>query len=166
MARNGANAAAASGLIALVVSALFLAGSPNVFPIDDAYLHLAYAEHLASGRGLIFHDPGETGLGATSALWVALLALGQGLGLSTRIAARAAGRTAPADICRVVAGLLADVLLGRGVPAGAAGGRGGGKSGVDAGRGLAGIRRGCVVGCTRRAWAVAFAAAARRDAGG
>jgi arabinofuranosyltransferase len=49
------------------------------FPLDDPYIHLVYARNLARGHGLSF-NPGELSPGATSPLWVVLLAAGSLLG--------------------------------------------------------------------------------------
>ncbi len=43
------------------------------FPLDDPYIHLQFARNLATGHGLSF-NPGEPTPGATSPLWVVLLA--------------------------------------------------------------------------------------------
>jgi arabinofuranosyltransferase len=43
------------------------------FPLDDPYIHLQFARNLASGHGWSF-NPGEPVPGATSPLWVVLLA--------------------------------------------------------------------------------------------
>src|SRR5690348_13183272 len=43
------------------------------FPLDDSYIHLQFARNLATGHGWSF-NPGEPTPGATSPLWVALLA--------------------------------------------------------------------------------------------
>ncbi len=44
------------------------------FPMDDPYIHFQYARSLATGHGLDF-NPGEPSPGATSPLWVGILAL-------------------------------------------------------------------------------------------
>jgi arabinofuranosyltransferase len=43
------------------------------FAGDDAYIHLQYARHLASGRGFAF-NVGEPSYGSTSPLWIMLIA--------------------------------------------------------------------------------------------
>ena len=45
----------------------------GVFPLDDAYIHLAYAENLAE-TGTLSFNPGESSTGTSGPLWVALLA--------------------------------------------------------------------------------------------
>jgi len=45
------------------------------FPMDDPYIHLQFARNLARGDGFAF-NPGEPTPGATSPLWVIVLALG------------------------------------------------------------------------------------------
>ncbi len=54
-------------------------GRPG-FPMDDPYIHFQYARNLAHGAGFSF-NPGEPSPGATSPLWVLLLALGNTLGV-------------------------------------------------------------------------------------
>ena len=53
---------------------MFLRDSPAVFPLDDAYIHLAYARNLAAGHGWCF-NPGQTSFGTSSPLWVVLIAM-------------------------------------------------------------------------------------------
>ncbi len=50
------------------------------FPLDDAWIHQTYARNLAA-RGEWAFVPGQPSAGATSPLWVALLAIGYFLGL-------------------------------------------------------------------------------------
>ena len=66
----------------LSAAALYLWPAPAEFPMDDAYIHLVYAESLVEQGQLFFSDPGEKGVGASSILWVLLLGLGKYLGLS------------------------------------------------------------------------------------
>jgi hypothetical protein len=49
------------------------------FPMDDPYIHFQFARNLASGAGFAF-NPHEPTPGATSPLWVVLLAAGARLG--------------------------------------------------------------------------------------
>jgi hypothetical protein len=51
---------------------LFLRGQPNGLPVDDAYIHLVYAQNLAQGLGWCF-NAGEPSLGTSSPLWVLLI---------------------------------------------------------------------------------------------
>lgn len=44
------------------------------FPLDDAYIHLVYAQNLAHGHGFCF-NVGEPSIGTTSPLWTCLLAV-------------------------------------------------------------------------------------------
>jgi arabinofuranosyltransferase len=44
-------------------------------PLDDSWIHLAFARNLAAGHGLGI-DPGELVAGSTGPLWTALVALG------------------------------------------------------------------------------------------
>lgn len=63
----------------LLVAALFVrrelmvAGAPGA-PLDDTWIHFQFARNLAEGRGLSY-NPGELTAGATSPLWVVMLAL-------------------------------------------------------------------------------------------
>ena len=50
------------------------------FPMDDPYIHFQYAKNLALGHGFSF-NPGELSPGATSPLWVLVLALGRVFGM-------------------------------------------------------------------------------------
>jgi arabinofuranosyltransferase len=56
------------------------------FPMDDPYIHFQFARNLASGAGFAF-NPHEPVPGATSPLWVGLLAATRWLGLPTEAAA-------------------------------------------------------------------------------
>ena len=60
------------------------------FVIDDTFIFLRYAEHLATGEGPVF-NPGERVEGFTSFLRVVLLAAAQNLGLPILLFAKAAG---------------------------------------------------------------------------
>ncbi|OGP57736.1 MAG: hypothetical protein A2V67_17650 [Deltaproteobacteria bacterium RBG_13_61_14] len=63
-------------LIAAALAALagwrFLHGQPAGLPVDDAYIHLVYAQNLAQGLGWCF-NAGEPSLGTSSPLWVFLI---------------------------------------------------------------------------------------------
>lgn len=61
-----------AALAAALLGALMLPG-PADFPLDDAWIHLAYAKSLRLGDGLSY-DPGDHELGFSSPLWVLLLA--------------------------------------------------------------------------------------------
>lgn len=66
--------------LALLVAAGFAAaewtllGGRLGFPLDDAWIHLAFAERLATGHGLAY-NPGEPVAGSTAPLWTALVAV-------------------------------------------------------------------------------------------
>lgn len=65
--------------IGLVACAGFLAaeivsGDGPGWPLDDAWIHLEFARHLAAGDGLAF-EPGARVAGSTAPLWTALLSL-------------------------------------------------------------------------------------------
>jgi hypothetical protein len=82
--------------IALAVAALaFLAFYVIQFrgyTMDDAYMSYRYAEHLATGQGLVF-NPGENprSEGVTSPLWAGLLSLCYLLGSDPRVASKVLG---------------------------------------------------------------------------
>lgn len=69
--------AVAAGLCALYLgSALYLLDGRLGLPLDDSWIHLAFARNLAEGHGLALHpDAGPVG-GSTAPLWTALTALG------------------------------------------------------------------------------------------
>jgi hypothetical protein len=75
-------ASTASGLIMVGTIAatatlgveIWLAGGRIGLPLDDAFIHLRFAENLARGDGFAF-NPGESLPGSTSPLWVLLLSL-------------------------------------------------------------------------------------------
>jgi len=50
------------------------------FALDDTFITLRYARHLAAGLGAV-HDPGEPAEGYPSPLWLLLLTLPTRLGL-------------------------------------------------------------------------------------
>lgn len=59
--------------------------------MDDAYIHLTYAENLVNSGEWIFSFPDEQGVGSTSPLWVLLLSGGYMLGVLPHWLAKAAG---------------------------------------------------------------------------
>lgn len=81
-----AHVAAASAALAWIVA---LRLRPPIL-CDDAAIALRYADRLATGRGWTYNDH-ELIFGASSPLWVALLALGRVLGLSPEVGALALG---------------------------------------------------------------------------
>lgn len=82
------------GALTVAVCAAFLLGQPGDLPLDDAYIHLQYADNLAREHRLVF-NPGEfTGIGATSILWVLILAAFKMMGAPTLVAAKAMGMAA------------------------------------------------------------------------
>jgi hypothetical protein len=64
------------GLLLLAVAYVLLQG----YITDDTYIHLRYADNLAS-RGEFYFNPGETTYGATSPLWIFGLVLLQKVGI-------------------------------------------------------------------------------------
>lgn len=64
-------------VIALVMAGLswWLAGAPGTNGIDDAAITRSYADNIAHGHGFVYNIGGERVEGATSLLWVMLLAV-------------------------------------------------------------------------------------------
>src|SRR3990172_2421110 len=62
------------GFIILIEAFVFLWPAPREFPMDDTYIHFVYADNLVSHGKLFFSEVNEKGVGATSPLWVFLLA--------------------------------------------------------------------------------------------
>jgi hypothetical protein len=79
---------------------LHVLGRPG-FPLDDPYIHLQFARNLATGHGLSF-NAGEATPGATSPLWVVLLAAGMSLRLPGEWLALALGALAAAATAALV----------------------------------------------------------------
>jgi hypothetical protein len=69
-------ARAAAAFPVILALGLWIAFRPSLanFPADDAYIHLAFAQNLASGNGFGF-NPGEPSSGITAPLWTLILAL-------------------------------------------------------------------------------------------
>lgn len=71
------------GLLAALALGVYIALSASHsglgFPLDDAWIHQTYARNLALGGEWAF-NPGEPSAGATSPLWVLLLAPGYWIG--------------------------------------------------------------------------------------
>ncbi|MGD2116202.1 MAG: hypothetical protein PVG07_14200, partial [Acidobacteriota bacterium] len=72
---------AAPPALALVLCGLFLAsalylldGRPGL-PLDDSWIHLAFARNLAAGHGLVLHPDAGPVAGTTAPLWTAWTAL-------------------------------------------------------------------------------------------
>ncbi len=60
------------GVVAATIALLFAASQPRTFPLDDAYIHLAYGKSLAFS-GTLGLNPGESSLGTSSPLWALVL---------------------------------------------------------------------------------------------
>jgi hypothetical protein len=82
------------------------------FPFDDGWIHAVFARNLVRTGALGFY-PGQWTGGATSPLWVLLLAAGQVLGLSAPVTAAVYGGLAWAAAGLAGYGLLLDHGLGR-----------------------------------------------------
>ena len=63
--------AAAAACLVYLAAELFLVGRLG-FPLDDSWIHLQFAKHLAAGNGLSY-SAGERVTGSTAPLWTALL---------------------------------------------------------------------------------------------
>ena len=57
------------------IAELYLLDGSQGFPLDDSWIHLAFARNLATGGGLSI-NPGELVAGTTGPLWTALVSLG------------------------------------------------------------------------------------------
>ena len=79
------------GCVIVVEALVFLLPTPLEFPMDDAYIHFVYADNLVSDGKLFFSDVNEKGVGATSPLWVFLLAGFKLLGIPLLVSAKALG---------------------------------------------------------------------------
>ena len=82
------------GIIIVIEGCVFLLPAPIDFPMDDTYIHFVYADNLISHGKLFFSDVSEKGVGATSPLWVFLLAGLKLLGVPLLISAKALGMIA------------------------------------------------------------------------
>ncbi len=67
-------AAGALGCLAYLVVERRVLGGGGGFPLDDSWIHLAFAANLAAGEGLSL-NPGELITGSTAPLWTALLSI-------------------------------------------------------------------------------------------
>ena len=81
--------------LALAAAERYLFGDLDGFPLDDSWIHLVFARHLAQGDGLAF-NLGERVAGSTAPLWTALLALLAALPGPAVLWAKAAGAAAQA----------------------------------------------------------------------
>ena len=79
------------GCILVIEASVFLLPVPLEFPMDDTYIHFVYADNLVSYGKLYFSDVNEKGVGATSPLWVFLLAGFKLLGIPLLVSAKALG---------------------------------------------------------------------------
>ena len=79
------------GCIIVIEASVFLLPAPLEFPMDDTYIHFVYADNLVSYGKLFFSDVNEKGVGATSPLWVFLLAGFKLLGIPLPLSAKALG---------------------------------------------------------------------------
>jgi arabinofuranosyltransferase len=106
--------AAAAALLLLVVSAVVFGW--NVvrcwpFTVDDAFITLRYAAHLAAGRGAEWNAGGQPIEGYTSVLWMLLMSLPHALHLDA-VAVSKIGGAMSAALAAVAAGGLAFSISG------------------------------------------------------
>ena len=67
-------AAAGTACLGYLLVERQLLGGESGLPLDDSWIHLAFARNLAAGHGLSL-NPGELVTGSTAPLWTALLSL-------------------------------------------------------------------------------------------
>lgn len=79
------------GCILVIEAFVFLLPAPLEFPMDDTYIHFVYADNLVSHGKLFFSTVSEKGVGATSPLWVFLLAGFKLLGIPLLVSAKVLG---------------------------------------------------------------------------
>lgn len=87
-------------------------GVARGFPLDDSWIHLRFASNLAAGRGFGC-NPGEPTPGATSPLWVLILAAAARLSLPIEASAVWLGMLCNAGACAALM-LLSKKMLPRG----------------------------------------------------
>jgi hypothetical protein len=79
-----------------------LSGGISGLPLDDAWIHVRFADNLRNGRGFAF-NPGEPTAGSTSPVWVLLLAIsGSGYVLPAKLIGAA---------CYIATGLFVPRIL-------------------------------------------------------
>lgn len=76
---------------ATLLALWFLSPSYVEFPMDDAYIHMVYAQNLVEQGRLAFSFAAEKGVGTSSILWVLLLSAGSRVGLSMHLVAKLLG---------------------------------------------------------------------------
>lgn len=90
--RRPAAKAIAGVLPCLVTAACFVSiGRLWPYTMDDAFISLRYARHLAAGDGLAFNPGGPPVEGYTNFLWTVILAVPHGLGCDAELFAKLAG---------------------------------------------------------------------------
>ncbi len=100
-------------LVGLLVAVLILAAhsaSLQPWTLDDAYITFRYAENLAQGHGPVY-NPGERVEGYTTPLWMALVSIGQVLGVALDPWAKALGVTAAVGALAVLVAPSEDIPL-------------------------------------------------------
>lgn len=100
-------------LAACVFAGTLLSRARTLWPftVDDTFITLHYAKHLAHGEGPVWNVGGPLVEGYTTVLWMALLTLPEALGLSGPLVAKLAS-TCCALGAIALSGLLAYLLTG------------------------------------------------------
>ena len=105
------------GVVPVLMAWLYLAasarGGGQGFPLDDSWIHVRFAQNLAAGRGFAF-NPGEPSTGATSPLWILVLAGGLLAMRSPLVAAYVLGVALTIAACVVVYKIALTLLDNRG----------------------------------------------------
>ena len=97
--------------LALGVSLILLNNAViQPWTLDDAYISMRYADHLAAGAGPVY-NLGERVEGYTCFLWVVLLALGSSLGAETEAWAKVLGLGLPRGAGALLWGWCSDAWM-------------------------------------------------------
>lgn len=106
------------GAVPVIMAWLYLGpllgrGAAPGFPLDDSWIHIRFAQNLSSGHGFAF-NPGEPSTGATSPLWIVVLAGGLLILPNPLLAAYALGVAFTIALCVVVYKIALTLLENRG----------------------------------------------------
>jgi hypothetical protein len=106
--------AVAASVILLFVAAEVRIANGFGLPLDDSWIHLRFAENLATGRGFAI-NPGTPVAGSTAPLWTLGLALARALGVPALAAAKGLGVAGYAATGLLTRRLVLALGLGRGL---------------------------------------------------
>ena len=98
------------GCILLIEAFVFLVPAPIEFPMDDTYVHFVYADNFVSHGKLFFSNVNEKEVGATSPLFVFLLAGFKLLSTPFLVSAKALGMVGVAVVSGVIYSLFRPAL--------------------------------------------------------